>query len=63
VRGGAVLTVIGLALVTIALASTDSRLSAVLGGLGLNPAIVGLFFVLRPFAGRLRRWLPPWLPW
>jgi len=63
VRGGAALTVIGLALVALALASADSGLSAVLGGLGLNAAIVGLFFVLRPFAGRLRRRLPPWLPW
>ena len=62
-RGGAALTLIGLAFVAIALARPDPGLPAVLGGLGLNLLIVGVFFVLRPLIGRLRGRLPPWLPW
>ncbi len=57
------LTLIGLALVAIAVARPDTTLFAALGGLGLNATIVGLFFVVRPLVGRLRRLLPPWLPW
>ena len=33
------------------------------GALGLNLMIVSSFFMVRPFASRLRRFLPPWLPW
>jgi len=60
---GAALTLIGLALVAIALSGFDTASFAALGGLGLNAAIVGLFFVLRPLGRRVRRHLPPWLPW
>lgn len=62
-RGGAALILIGLALIAIAVARSDAALFGALGGLGLNAAIVGLFFVLKPLVGRLRRYLPPWLPW
>jgi len=63
VHGSAALIVIGFALVAVAVAGSDPGLSAVLDGLGLNVSIVGVFFVLRPLVGRLRRRLPPWLPW
>jgi len=33
------------------------------GGLGLNAAIVGLFVLVRPRLGSIRAKLPPWLPW
>ncbi|MES2209315.1 MAG: hypothetical protein V4515_03920 [Chloroflexota bacterium] len=33
------------------------------GALGLNLMIVTSFFLVRPYATRLRRFLPPWLPW
>ncbi len=62
-RGGAALTLIGLAFVAIAVARSDAALFATMGGLGLNATIVGVFFVLRPVAGRFRKHLPSWLPW
>lgn len=34
-----------------------------IGGLGLNALIVGVFVAVREPAARLRRRLPPWLPW
>jgi hypothetical protein len=55
--------VIGCTLVALAVARLDTALSTPLGGLGLNATIVGLFFVVRPLARRLRRLLPVWLPW
>lgn len=62
-RIGAALTLIGLALVAITVARSDTALFVVLGGSGLNVSIVGAFFVFRPLVGKLRRHLPPWLPW
>ena len=61
--GGAALALIGLALVASDAMRSDTAAFAVVGGLGLNAAIVGLFFVVRPLFRRLRRHLPPWLPW
>lgn len=41
----------------------NEGLATVLGALGLNLVIVGSFFAARPYLPRLRRYLPPWLPW
>ena len=57
------MTLIGLAFVAIDAMKSDTGAFAVMGGFGLNVAIVGLFFVVRPLFRRLRRHLPPWLPW
>jgi hypothetical protein len=54
---------IGFVLVAVAVATPDPGRSAPIGGVGLNALIIGLFFVVRPLGGRLRRLLPPWLPW
>lgn len=54
---------VGLGLVAFALVKPDSAFLTVVVGLGPKAAIVGLFFVVRPLAGRLRKRLPPWLPW
>lgn len=57
------LTIAGIALVVVALARPADGQMAVLGGLGLNMAIVGSFFSLRSQVSRLRARLPRWLPW
>ena len=58
------LLVIGLAMVALAL-GTDVLGSArpLIGGLGLNAAIVGAIFSLEWLVPRLRKHLPPWLGW
>ena len=41
----------------------SESLAIVLGALGLNALIVSSFFAARQYLARLRRYLPPWLPW
>jgi hypothetical protein len=38
-------------------------LAILVGGLGLNLAIVGPFLMVRDHVDELRRFLPRWLPW
>jgi len=66
VRIGIITLASGLALLgsaAMASGSTAGGISILLGAIGLNALIVGPFLLLRPFADRLRRFLPPWLPW
>lgn len=65
-RVGIVLTLAGVALVVVAGLTAGEPVSGVTilsGALGINALIVGPFFLLRPHVERLRRFLPPWLPW
>lgn len=63
-RVGPWLIVAGLVMVALAL-GTDVLGSAtpLIGGLGLNAAIVGAIFSLEWLVPRLRKHLPPWLGW
>ncbi len=57
---------IGIGLLALVALTADGDLSSaaiVLGAVGLNALIVGPYFLLRANAERLRRLLPPWLPW
>ena len=65
-RVGIIVIVAGLALLALSALSAGAGadgISIAFGAIGLNALIVGPFFLLRPFADRLRRYLPPWLPW
>lgn len=50
-------------LAALAAGSGSRGLSILFGAIGINLVIVGSSFLIRPLAGRLRRFLPPWLPW
>lgn len=52
-----------LAIAGLADGAGNRGLFVLFGALGLNLMIVSSFFVVRPHAERLRRFLPPWLPW
>ncbi len=65
-RIGIVAMAIGIGLLALVALTADGDLSslAIVGGaIGLNALIVGPYFLLRANAERLRRLLPPWLPW
>ncbi|MEW5990455.1 MAG: hypothetical protein AB1736_03800 [Chloroflexota bacterium] len=51
------------ALAAVAYGAGNEALAIVLGALALNVLIVASFFAARPYLPRLRRFLPPWLPW
>lgn len=62
---GIVLTIVGFAGVTLALTAPDvvGGTGPLIGGLALNALVAGPFLAGRRFAPRLRRFIPPWLPW
>ena len=62
---GIVLTIVGLAGVTLVLTAPDvvGGTGPLIGGLALNALVAGPFLAGRRFASRLRRFIPPWLPW
>jgi len=61
---GLAVTVGGLVALGLAVANLDAGPVAILvGALGLNASIVGGWLSARKHAGRLRRFIPPWLPW
>lgn len=65
-RIGIIAMAIGIGLLALVALTADGDLSSaaiVLGAVGLNALIVGPYFLLRANAERLRRLLPPWLPW
>jgi len=61
---GPTVLVAGVFALGLALVNVDAGpVAIIVGALGLNGAIVGGWLVARRHEERLRRFIPPWLPW
>lgn len=52
-----------LGLAALAGPAANGGLAVLLGAIGVNLLIVSPWFVARRHSARLRRFIPPWLPW